>query len=51
MIATSAVLYLVPRRIHHQYALWSASLLTLTKVRFISPFSFFMGVFLIYAVI
>ncbi|WP_370088581.1 hypothetical protein [Ekhidna sp.] len=51
MIATSVILYLIPRRLHHQYALWSASLLSPTKVRLISPFSFLLGGFLIYAVL
>lgn len=51
MILTSIVLYFVPRRLHHQYALWNASLLTPMKVRLISPFSFLFGGFLIYAVL
>ncbi|MEQ8907209.1 hypothetical protein [Ekhidna sp.] len=51
MIITSAVLYLIPRRLHHQYALWNASLLTPMKVRLISPFSFLLGGYFIYAVL
>ncbi len=51
MIATSMVLYFVPRRMHHQYALWNASLLTPLKVRLISPLSFLLGGFFIYAVV
>ena len=41
MLATSFVLYFVPRRIHHKYALWSANMLTPRFIRLISPFSIF----------
>lgn len=48
MIATSLVLYMVPRKYHHNYALKSAELLKPIYIRLISPFSFLFGSFLIY---
>jgi hypothetical protein len=51
MIATSCVLYLVPRHVHHRYALWCAGFLTPLKVRLTAPLSFLLGGILIYAVI
>jgi uncharacterized membrane protein YfcA len=51
MIATSLVLYFVPRSIHHNYALRWADILTPTYVRLISPFSLLFGGVVIYAVL
>lgn len=51
MIATSLVLYFVPRRIHHQYALWCAGILTPNFIRLISPFSVLFGGAIIYSVL
>ncbi|MCX2681669.1 hypothetical protein OOZ15_17080 [Galbibacter sp. EGI 63066] len=51
MIATSVVLYFVPRRIHHKYALWCADILTPNYVRLTSPFSTLFGCAIIYAVL
>jgi uncharacterized membrane protein YfcA len=51
MIATSLVLYFVPRRIHHKYALWSADILTPTYIRLSSPFSIIFGSAIIYSVL
>ena len=51
MLATSMVLYLVPRSMHHQYALRSAEMLSPLYLRLISPLSMFFGGMLIYAVI
>ena len=51
MLATSLVLYLVPRSMHHQYALRSAEILSPLYLRLISPFSMFFGGMLIYAVL
>jgi uncharacterized membrane protein YfcA len=51
MIATSVVLYFVPRRIHHKYALWCAEILTPQYVRLISPFSILFGCAIIYPVL
>lgn len=48
MLATSLVLYFVPRRMHHQYALKSAEILTPVFMRCISPLSFLFGMFIIY---
>lgn len=39
MIATSLVLYFVPRSMHHRYALLCADVLTPTLIRVVSPFS------------
>ncbi|MBC8769340.1 hypothetical protein H4O18_15185 [Arenibacter sp. BSSL-BM3] len=49
MIATSIVLYFVPRKIHHNYALWCAKILKTIYIRCISPFSILFGILLIYA--
>ena len=51
MIATSLVLYFVPRRIHHKYALWCAEILTPVYIRITSPFSIFFGCAIIYLVL
>jgi uncharacterized membrane protein YfcA len=51
MIATSLVLYFVPRRIHHKYALWTADILTPTYIRLSSPFSILFGGGVIYSVL
>ena len=51
MIITSLVLYIVPRRVHHNYALKSAELLKPVYVQMISPFSFLFGALMIYSVI
>jgi len=51
MIATSMVLYVVPRRIHHKYALWWADILTPTYFRLIAPFSMLFGYAILYAVL
>lgn len=51
MIATSVVLYFVPRRIHHKYALWCANILIPKYVRVISPFSILFGCAIIYLVL
>jgi hypothetical protein len=50
MIATSCVLYLVPRRVHHAYALKSADILKPTYMRLVSPYSILLGSLMIYAV-
>jgi len=51
MIATSVVLYFIPRRIHHKYALWCADILTPKYIRLISPFSILFGGAIIYTVL
>ena len=51
MIATSLILYLVPRRIHHAYALRSADILTPTYFRLVSPFSMLFGAAILYSVL
>lgn len=51
MIATSLVLYFVPRRIHHKYALRCADILTPVYIRLSSPFSILFGCAIIYSVI
>ncbi len=50
MVATSLILYLVPRKIHHNYALRCAKILTPDYIRLISPFSMLFGSIIIYAV-
>lgn len=51
MIATSLVLYFVPRSIHHKYALWCADILKPNYIRLISPFSLLFGCVIIYSVL
>ena len=51
MIVTSLVLYFVPRRIHHRYALKCAEILTPQLIRVTSPFSMLFGFGIIYSVL
>lgn len=51
MLATSLVLYMVPRSMHHNYSLKSAEILTPFYIRLISPLSMLFGSALIYAAI
>ncbi len=51
MIATSFVLYLVPKRFHQAYSMKWASILQKKQVRFISPLAFIFGTAVIYSVI
>lgn len=51
IIATSALLYFVPRRWHARYAVWWAENLPASLVRFASFFAFAAGAFLIYAAV
>ncbi len=51
MIATSLVLYFVPRRIHHKYAVWCADILGSATMKFISPFAMLLGCAIIYSVL
>ena len=48
MLATSFVLYFVPRRIHHNYSLKCAEILKPLYFQLISPFSMLFGSALIY---
>lgn len=49
MIATSFILYFVPRRLHHHYALWCADILKPAYIRLTAPFSMLFGCAIIYA--
>lgn len=49
MIATSLMLYLVPRKLHHKYALWCADILNPSLIRLTSPFSILFGCAIIYS--
>ena len=51
MLATSIVLYFVPRRQHHNYSLRSAEILQPVYIRLLSPVSILFGSLLIYGVI
>ena len=51
MIGTSLVLYFVPRRLHHRYALMCADILKPQLIRVTSPFSMLFGVAIIYSVL
>lgn len=50
MLATSLVLYFVPRKIHHNFALYNADLLKPIYIRSLSPFSMLFGSAVIHAV-
>ena len=51
MILTSLVLYFVPRKIHHRYALMCADIFIAKRIRVTSPFSIFFGIGIIYSVL
>ncbi len=51
MLMTSLVLYVVPRRLHHGYALKWADIIKPLYFQLIAPFSFLFGAILIYAVV
>ena len=51
MLITSLILYLVPRRYHHNYSLKCADFLIPLYFQWISPISFLFGGFLIYTVL
>lgn len=48
MLATSLILYFVPRKLHHQYSLKSAEILKPLYFRLLSPFAFIFGSAIIY---
>ncbi|MFT7187196.1 MAG: hypothetical protein ACI9AV_000447 [Sediminicola sp.] len=48
MLGTSVILYFIPRKMNHQYALKSADILNPLYIRCISPLSFLFGIFIIY---
>lgn len=50
MLATSLILYFVPRRIHHGYSLKCADIIKPLYFQLISPLAFSFGFILIYAV-
>ena len=49
MIATSLILYVVPRKIHHNYAIFWADILKPQYIRLLCPLSLLFGSFIIYA--
>jgi len=51
MLITSFILYFVPRQIHHNFSLKAADILKPYYFQIISPFSFIIGILLIYSVI
>lgn len=51
MICTSLVLYFVPRKLHHNYAVKAAEILKPIYVRLIAPFSLIFGYLVIYSVL
>lgn len=50
MLITSLVLYIVPRKIHHEFSMKSADLLQPIYFQLISPFAFLFGGLIIYNV-
>ncbi len=51
MLITSLILYIVPRKIHHNYSLKSADILKPIYFQLISPLSFLFGYLLIYSTV
>ena len=51
MLCTSFVLYFVPRQVHYNFSTKAANILKPFYFQLISPFSFAMGVLIIYSVI
>lgn len=51
MLVTSLILYVVPRKLHHNYSLKAADILKPAYFQLIAPFSFLFGGFLIYSVL
>ena len=47
MVFTSFVLMVLPRSLHHRYALWGASFLQPTLIQLLSPVSMVFGIFII----
>lgn len=50
MLATSLVLYFVPRNLHHNFSNKAADIIKPLCFQFISPFSFSLGAIIIYSV-
>jgi uncharacterized membrane protein YfcA len=48
MLITSLVLYMVPRKMHHQFSMKSADMLKPIYFQLISPFAFLIGGLIIY---
>ncbi|MEB8330528.1 hypothetical protein OO009_14290 [Flavobacteriaceae bacterium KMM 6897] len=48
MLITSLILFFVPRRMHHQYALKCAAILNPMFIQCISPLSLLFGLFILY---
>lgn len=51
MFCTSLILYIIPRKLHHQFSLKSADILKPLYFQFISPISIIIGYFFIKSVI
>lgn len=51
MIATSLILFLVPRKTHHKFSLKCADILKPDYFRLFSPIAVIAGIFLIYSVL
>tara|TARA_R110002051_G_scaffold130040_1_gene203785 strand:- start:3195 stop:3587 length:393 start_codon:yes stop_codon:yes gene_type:complete len=51
MLGTSLILYFIPRKWHHQYALKCAAILSPLIIQYISPLSLFFGTFILYGTI
>lgn len=50
MLITSLVLYFVPKNLHHNFSNKAADILKPLYFQFISPFSFLIGIVIIYSV-
>ena len=50
MAVTALILYCVPRKLHHKFSVRSADIIKPIYFRFISPFAFLLGGFILYNV-
>ncbi len=50
MLSTSLILFFVPRKLHHQYTLWSSNLIKPAMFLVIGPVSIWAGAMFIYGV-
>lgn len=50
MLVTSLVLYFVPRQLHHNFSVKASNILKPCYFQLISPFSFLIGIWLIYSI-
>jgi hypothetical protein len=50
MLITALILYCIPRKLHHKFSIKSADIIKPIYFKFISPFAFLFGGFILYNV-